>query len=451
LNRIIRAGNLGPRKHGQRVMLKRVVPFAICSVLALAATAKPQDWHHYVAVGGSCQRTEGRDAGADGTIGATFIQDSSCYPMEVIVTSVQANGPAAQAGIQVGDTLFRVENHGDDMYTIPLSACDLESEIRKSTGRPISLFRLPRNTSNAFAVTLNVRSRSEVYPEESARPSSISETVEIGKRGPAETKETKTVDGKTITFQECPPPKRVSVSVTQVSQRPETPIHVDITISNSTGGLLPLSEGKFFLLDANHRQVQLVTYEERKFQIESLLYEAQKQLHRLNDFSQSATFSLPMPTPPAPPVRYSIDAVTDGSYTISPMGMNAANVSGTSTSTLTLNREFDSSRSLAYLANTITYWVERRREEKWNKEMQAKWEEVRRGAEDNARESNRILENWKRVGFSFTRPLAPNEIRSGFVLFSPLADNDLSSLSLILVLTDADTQKDQFTIFRFHR
>jgi hypothetical protein len=421
----------------------------ISCVLVSAGTAEAQDWHYYTAMPGSCQHAEGKAQSGDGTIGATFVQDSSCSPTSVVITSVQPAGPAANAGIQVGDTLFRTTQQGSDVYTVPLIACALDDEIRASAGQQVSLYRLPANSSLLQPLTLQVKRRSDVYPAESSEPSSISELVELGNRGLAQTKETRTVDGKTVFYQECAAPKRVYIAITQVSQRAQLPIHVEIVLSNQTGTLL--NEGKFFLLDANQRQIPLVTFDERKFQLEQLVYEAQSELRALDDYGRSSTFSLPMPSPPAPPLRYSISATTDGSYSVSEAGSNAVSLSGTSTTTFTTTPEFDSSRSVAYLADSVTYWIARRRQEKWNREMQAKWAELREQVEGSARQSNQLLENWDRIGFRLNRPLVPDETRSGFVLFSPSQTNYNSDLKLVIVLADPETQKDQFVTFRFRR
>ncbi|HKM91018.1 MAG TPA: hypothetical protein VJX29_10410, partial [Candidatus Acidoferrales bacterium] len=216
------------------------------------------------------------------------------------------------------------------------------------------------------------------------------------------------------------------------------------TVTNWTKVLLKVEEAKIFILDKNGQQLELLRFAEWKYGTEKLLLEANSLLS-----TKTATIPYQVPPAPPPPTRYTVSGTSRGTYTLTPMGTDTVYVSGQSYSEYQIEAGYGVGEQTAYLATSITTAINNILIAKRNREIRKKDEELDRELLNAIRSIKEDIAEGEKRHFDTTRFLAPDETRIGQFRFKSSGTNDLSSLRVIVALTNATTGKDEFTTFEF--
>lgn len=226
---------------------------------------------------------------------------------------------------------------------------------------------------------------------------------------------------------------------------PSQTLRLKLALSNGPDETIRMDEVKIFILDNKRRQVQLIPFEQMKYDDEQLMAQMRALIAPADYGSVAAT---PPLAPPAP-TRYRITGTSDGSYTLTPMGTDSAMVTGTSEGTYTVEPEYSPGQQISYGVESLADTIRRIRITRQNARQQQIIQQENEMLLNDIRDLKETLSWWEKEHFDTTRLIAPGETRSGTIVFRPSEANDLSTVKAIIYLSDGSTGREEFVTFRF--
>jgi hypothetical protein len=401
-------------RKGYATMKPKIAVAFSAGVLVLLAASQPAEtqtngWRylHPVAVG-NCQQTFGPDAQQDFTIGVMVALAETNGTLRVI--SVAPSGPAAVAGIREGDSLW-----GSDVNRnrISMDVCELLRGERLAS--PLILYRQAQEQVAPVQVVVQPKTRREVYPHQLQYPVNIqSEFVDGGRFWAGAT----------------------------LAQGPHGDYELRVTLQNwATNTLLQLDEQKVFLLDASGNQLALYSYSTWKSYVERLIAEATALAEGMEQVPYIA------PPQPPPPTHYRISGTTNSTYTLTPLGSEAYQLSGTSQTDLTMSPQYTTPELAAQAGTNIRTIIEDIRTARTNKKIK----KLRERALADASALRKILAEGVAAHLDTAQPIPTRALRTGSVEFLPSTSPDSSTMRAVYVIADAASNKNYFVTFEFRR
>jgi len=241
--------------------------------------------------------------GNDDSIGINGKATETGYKVEVVVPG----GPAANAGVLVGDTILSL----DGVALKGMEALEvLKPAALKKEGETVSL-SINRNgevktTNVTVALRRNVWANDPGWQQETKVAPGVSQYI---------------FGGSAV----------ATASLTQTDQRPSN-IFLLVSVYNKDASPFAVDDLKFFILDGTSQQLRHVSLDEIKYGI---------QLEVARNWRGG---NYPPPPPSSPQRQYTISGMENGNYTITNMGSGMASVSGTSSSTYTVTQQPDYSQ-----------------------------------------------------------------------------------------------------------
>jgi hypothetical protein len=354
-----------------------------------------------------CQSTGGPKAQDTYTIGVTTGLTQVGEPITVF--DVTPGGPASIAGIQKGDLLWGTDSNNSPSL---IDSCEV---VRKELSGPkeFVLYHQSPGQHERVRTVILPKLRRDVYPAESQMSwRIISEYVEGGQF-------------------------RASCALARGSSGD---FELRLGIYNSqTANLLQLDESKIFLLDDQGREFSHQTFTEWKQSLENLI----AQFNALAQGMESVPLSAP--PQPLPPTRYHISSSVDGTYTLTPMGVDAYQVNGRAQVESTVSPEYTTNEQIGQAARSLAYVIEAIRAAHTNKEIK----KLRQRAAADGAAAEKLLVAGTGSHLETTAPIAPGARRTGAVAFVQPKDSNPSTVSAIFVVTNPSTKKEWFLTFTF--
>lgn len=261
----------------------------IALVAMVAAAQQPNGIRNLTPVAQAGQIVAPPAVQSAGVIGITALKAIGGFEIQ----SIAPKGPAARAGVHVGDVLISVNGHP----VANVSQIDFQGILATPPGEKVDLV-LFRGGSE-LSKTMLAAPYGAVYPGQPPPPATIKQDI-FG--GHAVLSAAMVAQGETATLWLL------------IQSKDAEPFSVD--------------DGKFFLLDASGNQLQRITLAQFQYFV---------QLYVARNWRGG---SYPPPTPPPAQQRYTITSTETGAYSLSPLG-NSVMVSGTTTSTYTVQQQPD--------------------------------------------------------------------------------------------------------------
>jgi len=358
----------------------------LLALLCYPAAAQDQT-HYFAPIAGAGQFLKGPSAPNDGAIGMGAVKGDGGFKVIFLLST----GPAARAGIQMGDFIAAV----DDKSVAAMSEDSFDALLSKKPGESYKIVFL--RSGKPTEVVISVEPRNKVYTDDSKAAPSAAQRVFGGH----------------------------AVLTAALSHTPSKPqaVMLWLMLSNLDAPASSIDDLKCFVLDSQGQPLRHMSLGEVKYAIQSWLAQ------------NSHGGSYPPTMTPAPQPRYVISSGENGNYTLGEA------VSGSDTAADSSPSSPKDQPDYSRLAFILGFSLEMA----MHAHSDAKYNEL------TVKQAQQTMAQWDALYVKTQTPVNPGENKGGGILYWTGSDRDAAApFKVVVFLTDPATHKQETVQFAFH-
>lgn len=358
-------------------------------VIALAChpAAAQEQTHYLTPIASAGQFLKGPSAPNDGAVGMGAEKSDGGFKVIFLLST----GPAAKAGIRMGDVIAAV----DGKSVIAMSENDFDALLPRKPGDSYRIAYLRGGKSSE--VVIPVEPRNKVYPDDSKAAPSVAQRV---------------LGGHAV----------LTAALSQTPSKPQA-VMLWLMLSSLDAPDASLDDSKCFVLDSQGRQLRHLSLGEVQYAIQSWLAE------------DSYGGSYPPVTTPAPQPRYVISSGENGNYTLSE-AVSGSDMAANSSLNSPKDQP-DYSRLAFILGFSLEMAMHAHSDSKYSDLV--------------TKQARQTIAQWDALYFKPEVRANPGENKGGGILYWTGTDREAAApFKVVAFLTDPATHKQETVQFVFH-